>query len=722
MKPSRTVMHRFVAESISTLGTGFVDVSTNKKYAQPLFGELIGLVYRLLCMAIVEDRCTSQTREGTQLFYAVQKSNAWKELGIYMDVYCSRMDDRSARRLWSTSVFPYLLSNQCDDEALRSVVQNTIHFIQEESIHAKDLGWTYEALLSYQARIQNGVFSLQKTELSKQKLTGAHYTPDELIDCVLRQALNPVLKQREIEEKREIRVCDPSCGSGLFLLDAALMIASKYSDGDHEDRDQQALCDVVNFCVYGVDINPTSVDVCILSLWFAVGMSWDTLGVLDTHIRQGNSVLDEDLFYERFGDEPKEMTFFSWEEAFPLVFDRENPGFDCMIGNPPWISFSGRHAHPITVQEKRIYQSLYDGFAGWLTLHSLFVEQGLYRTRENGFLGLILPRQLAELSGYAAIRNVVRQHSTVQEPLSDFGEGAFGGVEQPSFALVVQKESGNQARIDPFILQTSCAYQKIIDSYMSRLECCTKPPKDSFRDIGVHTGNCSKQLISKVRQKGHVPVYEGKNIHPFRLDTANRWLYLEYEKKEGEYYTIRSLEDYERVRILIRQTGNRPVASKHIPKSFFRNSVLACYGMEQWSDDQTISWLNSTIIAFFYINSIPEARQQTFPQVKIGHLRNLPVPSGSIDSFLDQGLMDDERHVWQDRQVSSAFGFSSIEHTLLCALYAFQCKKQRYDALQAKPKKTVQRQLQYDQLVADIEELHNTIENLLLHVDLMKDQ
>ena len=699
MKGACRTVHHVVVESICTLGSGVAHTSKVNS-PQGLFGELIGLVYRLLCMVSLEKKNETDVIQGV---------SSWNELHIYMSSFCSNMEEHAARRLWSVSVFPLLLQKGCSAEAVQKVVQNIVLLIQEQAIFAEELGWIYEDLLSHQAKIKDGRFLLHKIEQSRQKRTGAHYTPKRLVDSVLEQVLHPVLEQLGKRSLLSIRVCDPSCGSGLFLLGAARTIVSMCSKEVLQEN-PQIVCAVMSSCVYGVDINPISVDVCILSLWLESGLCLQALGSLELNIRHGNSVLDW------IHDGPKNICSFSWNDAFPFVFARENPGFDCMIGNPPWISYSGRHAHPITQKEKQAYQSLYNGFVGWLALHSMFVEQGLRKTREHGFLGFVLPRQLADLSGYAAIRNVVRQHSIVQEPLDYFGEKAFGGVEQPSFALVTQKKSNSEARTDPFVLQRSNPYQSIIRAYMFRLYRCEKPPKESFRDIGVHTGNCSKQLIFTEYHDGFVPVYEGKDILPFQLKTANKWLNILYEKNSGEYYTIRSREDYRRVRIVIRQTGGRPIAAKHTPKHFFRNSVLACYGIENWSDDDIVSWLNSTIIAFFHINSIPEARQLVFPQIKIGHLRNLPIPCSPItlDSNND---MHKEKRAWIDRQVSNAFGFSMPEHRLLCVLYDFQCKKQRYDALRAKTKMSKRAKMQYEQLVIDIEDLQNTIEEMICHID-----
>ena len=171
------------------------------------------------------------------------------------------------------------------------------------------------------------------------------------------------------------------------------------------------------------------------------------------------------------------------------------------------------------------------------------------------------------------------------------------------------------------------------------------------------------------------------------------------------------------MQVVIRQTAHRPIAAKHLPRGFFRNSILACYEIKQWSDDEVVSWLNSTILAFFHLNSIPESRQIVFPQMKIGHLRNLPIPSGLISLECDPTLDEEEKLRWMDQQVSHAFGFSTAEHRLLCVLYDFQCAQKRRDTMQAKKSRSYRGQIQYEELVAYIDVLQNTIDRLVLKIE-----
>ncbi|MGH2509143.1 MAG: DNA methyltransferase, partial [Ktedonobacteraceae bacterium] len=128
------------------------------------------------------------------------------------------------------------------------------------------------------------------------------YTPPNLVNCLLDSTLNPVLNEACAQPDPEkailaLKVCDPACGSGHFLIAAAHRIAKQLAavrtgieePGPAECR--TALRDVVSHCIYGVDINPMAVEICKVSLWMEAVEPGKPLSYLDAHIQCGNSLL-----------------------------------------------------------------------------------------------------------------------------------------------------------------------------------------------------------------------------------------------------------------------------------------------------------------------------------------------------------------------------------------------------------------------------------------------
>lgn len=207
--------------------------------------------------------------------------------------------------------------------------------VDYRNLGAEELGSIYESLLEMHPdlNLDAATFKLDVAAGNERKSTGSYYTPKPLVNCLLDSALDPVVsarlkeasKQSALEAKRKdnspkenndqrerftgnrqsameqallsLRVCDPACGSGHFLIGAAHRIAKHLASvrsGDAEpspEATRHALRDVITHCVYGVDINPMSVELCKVSLWMEAMEPGKPLGFLDHHIKCGNSLL-----------------------------------------------------------------------------------------------------------------------------------------------------------------------------------------------------------------------------------------------------------------------------------------------------------------------------------------------------------------------------------------------------------------------------------------------
>ena len=179
--------------------------------------------------------------------------------------------------------------------------------IDFRNLGAEELGSVYESLLEMQPDLNReaATFELRVVSGSERKTTGSYYTPSSLIQCLLDTALDPVVDERlkaAAPDEREralldLKVCDPACGSGHFLIAAAHRLARRLAavrTGDDEPAPaatRQALRDVIGHCIYGVDINPMSVELCKVNLWMEALEPGKPLSFLDHRIQCGNSLL-----------------------------------------------------------------------------------------------------------------------------------------------------------------------------------------------------------------------------------------------------------------------------------------------------------------------------------------------------------------------------------------------------------------------------------------------
>ncbi|MCY3820994.1 MAG: N-6 DNA methylase [Gammaproteobacteria bacterium] len=178
------------------------------------------------------------------------------------------------------------------------------------NLGAEELGGVYESLLGLTPRLNGdgARFTFAEFAGNVRKTSGSYYTPDELVQCLLDSALDPVVeaatrgKVGGAAERAvlELKVCDPAVGSGHFLVGAAHCLARHlarvraHAGGDGEPSPrlyQHALRDVIGRCLYGVDVNPMAAELCRVSLWLEALEPGKPLSFLDHHIRVGDSLL-----------------------------------------------------------------------------------------------------------------------------------------------------------------------------------------------------------------------------------------------------------------------------------------------------------------------------------------------------------------------------------------------------------------------------------------------
>ena len=305
--------------------------------------------------------------------------------------------------------------------------------------------------------------------------------------------------------------------------------------------------------------------------------------------------------------------------------------YDVVLANPPWVSYSGRHANELPRQRRTELAARFPAFAGWPALHTAFSEQCARLTRrDGGRLGLILPMQMADLAGYGAARRAITSRLTLEHSI-ELGENLFPGVTEPAGVFVFGAGSGTER---PWLPDEDAAL-------MARVRRFAPLPPESFGDVGVHTGNAADLLVG--REGKGLPLRIGRDIEPFRLAEPTHIL-RSVELPEGRYARMAGEARYREATIVLRQTASRPIAARHEPWAYFRNSVLACYGAEGHDPDFLLGVLNSDIVARIHRAMFRDARQRTFPQLKISHLRALPVPGREVGE-LYEGIASASRAV-----------------------------------------------------------------------------
>jgi very-short-patch-repair endonuclease/type I restriction-modification system DNA methylase subunit len=308
----------------------------NRLTPEEFYRQLLRLVYRFLFLLVSEERGLISASPLYRDHYGVgrlrrllERRSAFTE---HEDLWCSLRvlwrvlsQEELAKHLGAAplngELFAPLELDECS-LSNRDLLQAFWHLayyrenatspprrVNYAALDVEELGSVYESLLDYRPQI---LFTAQATpqfELSygsERKSTGSYYTPPDLVAELVRSALEPVLQERlksaaSREEKERailsLRVLDPACGSGHFLLAAARRLGkelAKVRTGEEEpapERVREAIRDVVAHCIYGVDKNPLAVELCRVALWLEAHCAGKPLTFLDHHIKCGDSLV-----------------------------------------------------------------------------------------------------------------------------------------------------------------------------------------------------------------------------------------------------------------------------------------------------------------------------------------------------------------------------------------------------------------------------------------------
>ncbi|MCK5130544.1 MAG: N-6 DNA methylase [Candidatus Sabulitectum sp.] len=330
-----------VKQAIEALGKGFLNnkeirekLRDDEAFKQDYYRQLLRAVYRMIFMLTAEARnlllnpdATTEAIDRYNKYYSITRirnlaekrrgtrhKDLWQALNITINKLCSTEPTEAlgitplGSFLWSTQATEDLneatLENHYLLQAIRAITQTTKENITTRvdyrNLGSEELGSIYESLLEMKPRINADArqFNLQISAGNERKTTGSYYTPTELINELLNSALDPVIRTKKTEEEiLETKICDPACGSGHFLIAAAHRmarhLAAKRTEEEEPDPDtyRTALRDIISHCIYGVDINPMSVELCKISLWLEAIEPGKPLSFLDHHIKCGNSLI-----------------------------------------------------------------------------------------------------------------------------------------------------------------------------------------------------------------------------------------------------------------------------------------------------------------------------------------------------------------------------------------------------------------------------------------------
>ncbi len=540
----------------------------------------------------------------------------------------------------------------------------------EEDLSVNILGHIFEQSISDIEELKNiGEAKETDKKQSKRKKDGIFYTPDYITDYIVKNAVGKWLEERENEIKKDhklkedindknyqkralavyteyktvlqnIKVLDPACGSGAFLVkvfDYLLAenkrvgeILADLRGGKAElFETEQAFKEILKNNIYGVDLNPESVEITKLSLWLKTAQKGKKLASLHNNIKCGNSLIDD---VEVAGERA-----FKWEDEFAEIMG--NGGFDVVVGNPPYVL-----CQPSNTNDKVLsfFKNNFEVASYKIDLFHLFFEKSINLIKKNGLLSFITPNTYLTNKYIEKLRIFILRECSVND-LVIFDDDVFEDASVDTSTIVLKKENDdtNKINIGKMFSQGELKKLNLIEQNIwqesegflfnikavkeNKLQNCVLLEDIAKTYFGIQAYDRKNSISETKDNSEYIEIIDGGDIFSFSESFPKIYFNFKEENiKSGGDWGI-----YKKERIVIRQIGKVPIVGICFPNILTSNTIYNIFLKEENKNIYDLKYLlailNSTFIKNYWLDHFSD-NKQTFPKIKGYQLKKLPIP------------------------------------------------------------------------------------------------
>ena len=376
----------------------------------------------------------------------------------YRDVYNSGLFGKDTKTIH--------ISDQVDisNEALSEVIQGlyspegAIYSYNFAVLDADVLGKIYE---QYLGNILKQTPKRAKLVESKthRKEQGIYYTPSYIVDYIVKNTVGEYIKTHTPEEIRKVRILDPACGSGSFLIRAYKELEGYWSKYYEKNKDisksvrtvkqtkfnpdmegneiefYSTKTEILKNNIFGVDLDPKAVEIAQLNLLLQISERKQRLPILQNNIKVGNSLIDDPSISDRA---------FKWEEEFPEIM--KEGGFDIVIGNPPYI----RNTELSKIEKEFFVEKFICAYEQY-DIFILFFEIGIKLLKNGGYLSFITSNKFIASEYGKKLRHLILNSCKIRNLLDLSHLRVFKDASTYPSLIGLQKEFVERIRIDNFV-------------------------------------------------------------------------------------------------------------------------------------------------------------------------------------------------------------------------------------------------------------------------------
>lgn len=367
---------------------------------------------------------------------------------------------------------PFLDAAIVGDDALRELI-SLATFDFSSDLDVPILGQIFERSITDLENLRTDLGKGGTAQIAnlpgRRKSEGVYYTPQFVVKRIVEESLGAYLRekergfqteaglksdildktyrQRELEAYenyrrflQQIKVLDPACGSGAFLVGIFdyLQEENRRVDeilGGTLLSQEEYVRNILRNNIYGVDLSAESVEITKLSLWLRTAEKNSKLTSLDENIQVGNSLVsDEEVAGKKAVD---------WARLFPEVMG--NGGFDVVVGNPPYVDSQTMVRHQ-QAERKWISENWRSASGNW-DLYVPFLELSLQLLRPGGFMGMIVPNKVLSVPYASEFRQIVSDDFALRSIIDCSRDRIFDVAVYPVIITVQNTEELRPIRI-----------------------------------------------------------------------------------------------------------------------------------------------------------------------------------------------------------------------------------------------------------------------------------
>lgn len=583
---------------------------------------------------------------------------------------------------WETDRFASLTTSLAVDfKVMREIIEDTYHPYQFDVISLEVLGNIYEQYLGYTIRLTDHQLKYElKPEV--RKAGGVYYTPEYIVDYIVKNTVGKLLLELPPKKIKKLRILDPACGSGSFLIRAYEEMLNYYrqekkqkSKSKEKQRELKLReketephltihekSRILREHIFGVDIDEQAVEVTKLSLMlkmlegeYGLIPGRAILPMLDANIKCGNSLISGDTLELKkyFGEDWYKVKPFNWDEEFRKIMKVEG-GFNAVIGNPPYVLLQDefRDEKIIEFVRKKFVAASYK-----IDTYHLFIEQGVRLLKPAGQISLIVPSNFLTNNYLVPLRKFILDNTEIRE-INSIGGSVFeqSSVDTAVFLLEKSKKQESVKRATfrtwsvckGFIEKTAetvfpqeelrrstellfkfsgseSVLDKIVSNSLPLSALATVNFGMQLRDRSIFVDDVIEIKSNRDRTRltnKHKLCLTGKNVKRYFTEYLQLYCLEDFLAKTGGCWNLTI--HHTRNKIIVRQIGEYPICSLDKEGRNCLNTMFMVVPTKEISSSFLLGILNSRLIHFYWNQRFYDQRE-TFPKIKGSYLLQLPI-------------------------------------------------------------------------------------------------